>query len=64
MNLMGNLLQLREPTLLGGCRKKCRRHEMFIDTEVVDFLNSAERSEMRCIALRSAGDEMSFAPRL
>jgi hypothetical protein len=37
---------------------------MFIDTEVVDFLNSAERSEMRCIALRSAGDEMSFAPRL
>jgi hypothetical protein len=30
---------------------------MFIDTEVVDFLNSAERSEMRSLALRSAGDE-------
>jgi hypothetical protein len=43
MNLVGNLLQLREPTLLGGGRKKCQRHEMDLDMEVVDFLNSPLR---------------------
>src|SRR2546429_8380556 len=42
----------------GVCRKKCRRHEMFIDEKCSWFSRSSELSEMPSISLNSEENKM------
>src|SRR5207302_1398910 len=42
----------------GVCRKKCRRHEMFIDEKCSWFSRSSELSEMLGISLNSEESKM------
>ena len=42
----------------GVCRKKCRRHEMFIDEKCSWFSRSSELSEMLGISLNSEENKM------
>src|SRR5437764_12412890 len=44
----------------GVCRKKCRRHEMFIDEKRSWFSRSSELSEMLGISLNSEENKMGM----